>query len=152
MATQVFASIYQIIIMITALLFSFQNNDVNYELKQPIAEVESIGIYVDSFKFGGHNVLTSSDPNAFVPIEEHKIFIDALKQLPFERIAVSYEHGSLGTYAVKICYRNGAYEIISNEGFQIYSIDGKNDEVYTHYICEREAWVEFIWPYITNKG
>ena len=125
---------------------------IPFSSMQAIEQVENIYVYhLEEALYYTEIDLFPSTPTYTIEESNFTPFIDDLEQIPFERVVFvlgaidfikTYE-----SYAVKIEYQDGSYELIGYRLQQTFSKDG-TDTSMNHLFCDEEVWLAFLQKYV----
>lgn len=117
-----------------------------YELLYPPDEIEQIALY-DLRERGTYSV-EEETPVGLLQPAQFTPFAKAVERLPFKQFVMLFPAAVdpnfyFQGYAVRITYKNGAYEVICAAGVQEYcDVDGKRRT--QHLECDDEPWNALI--------
>ena len=123
--------------------------DEGYELYHSFEEFSSVGLYNGDGEEASNCVLAQLQPSQYAAFQRD------LEALPFEdqfllipgAVDPSFDFGE---YVVRIDYKDGSYELISDCGFQIlYSQEAEYGRS-AHYSISDMAWYTFLSSYFPS--
>ena len=130
----------------------------NYKLMQDASNVQSIRIYKEKVSEVAYNYSDPDDPCGMllgeVPSEEFSLFKEKLEALSFHEshliilFPVTYDPNFYyGEYIVKVVYRDGSCELISDCNQRQFRLNEKYpDDI--RYGCDRDQWKAFVKQWI----
>ena len=126
--------------------------NIPFSSMQDIERVENIYIYhLEEPLYYTEIDLLPSTPTHTIEESNFTPFIQDLEQIPFERVVFAL--GAIDfiktyeSYAVKIEYQDGSYELIGHCLQQTFAKDG-TDTSMNHLFCEEEVWLAFLQKYV----